>query len=153
MQLYLHDMSEYSNQEPDACGVYHYDYLDAYFQEPERSAYFIRIRGKIGGFALVRDVQGFGQRTVHTVAEFYIIKCYRGLGIGEEIARMLFDKQPGTWQIPVLEENGPAVKFWKQICWRYAGGKVRVLRSASWDGPIFEFSSPGIAHQVSEHAE
>lgn len=153
MQLYLHDVSEFTNQEPDACGVYHYSYLDNYFEEPEREAFFIRIRGKIGGFAMVRDVTGYGNRTVHTVAEFYIIKCYRRLGIGEEIARTLFDRQPGTWQVPVLDENAPAVRFWKQTTWRYAGGNVRLLRSASWDGPIFEFESPSFVPKAEEQSE
>jgi predicted acetyltransferase len=97
----------------------------------------------VAGFVLVRDIESFKGGPIHTVSEFFVLHSFRRLGIGEEIARMVFDQFPGAWQVAVLEENKVARSFWKTVVWRYTGGRMHEFRTSDFRGPIYEFSSPG----------
>jgi len=143
LQLYLHEMSRFDDRELDDSGRYAYPHLDRYFTEDSRFPYLIRVKGKLAGFVLVRDVPSVTNERIHTVAEFFIIEVYRRLGIGEEIARLVFDRLPGTWQVAQKEENAIGKAFWKQVIWRYTAKQFREFRTPDWHGPIFEFVSPG----------
>jgi predicted acetyltransferase len=110
----------------------------------------IRVKGKIAGFVLVRDIESFRGGVIHTVAEFFVLNMYRRLGIGEEIARMVFDKFPGQWQIAVQQQNKAGRAFWKTVIWRYTGGRMSEFRRSDWTGPIFEFRSPGAQKPTAE---
>lgn len=143
--MYLHELSEFDEAEVDELGNYHYEYLSCYWVEPERHPYFIRVKGKIAGFVFVRDTESISGDMIHTIAEFFVLNSYRQLGIGEEIARMVFDRITGRWRVAVPEENIVARLFWRTVIWRYTGGKQHEFRSPEWIGPIYEFSSPGVA--------
>jgi len=52
-QKYLHEMTNYYDDELDGEGNYHYGYFDAYFIQPERKAYFIYSDDRLAGFARI----------------------------------------------------------------------------------------------------
>ncbi len=143
LQLYLHEMSKYDDRPLSDDGRYQYPTFEAYFSEETRFPYLIRVKGKLAGFVLIRDIPSVTGDRVHTVAEFFVVEMYRRLGIGEEIARMAFDGMPGTWQVAQKEDNAVACAFWKQVIWRYTAKNFREYRTPDWHGPIFEFASPG----------
>jgi predicted acetyltransferase len=143
LDMYLHEMSAFSEIEMSDEGHMDYPHFSCYWVEPERHPFFVRVKGKLAGFVLVRDMESYRGRLIHTVAEYFILNSYRRLGIGEEIARIVFDHFPGQWQIAVQEDNKVARSFWKTVVWRYTGGKMHEFRTTDWRGPIYEFTSPG----------
>ena len=154
LNMYLHEMSAFDEIGLDEAGIFEYKHMSCYWVEPERHPFFARVKGKIAGFVLVRDIESLSGDTIHSVAEFFILNSYRRLGIGEEIARIVFDRFPGKWQIAVNEENRVARLFWKTVVWRYTGGKLHEFRSGDWEGTVLEFSSPGARPPVPEpHSE
>lgn len=144
MNMYLHEVSEYREMELDEEGNFPFPDLSCYWVEPDRRPYLIMVKGKCAGFVLVKDIESLTGHTIHTVPEFFLLNSYRGLGIGEEIARMVFDGHHGLWQIAVPEDNAVARTFWKRVIWRYTGGRLLEFRIQGWNGPVFEFSSPGV---------
>ena len=53
IELYEYDFSEFENSDVNAYGLYGYSYLDYYWTEKGRYAYFIKADGKLAGFAMV----------------------------------------------------------------------------------------------------
>ena len=143
LNMYLHEMSQFEAVRVGEDGNMEYPPFSCYWVEPERHAFLFKVREQIAGFGLIRDIESYKGAQVHTVAEFFIMHSYRRLGIGEEIARIVFDRFPGKWQVAVQEENKAARSFWKTVVWRYTGGKMHEFRTTDWKGPVFEFSSPG----------
>ncbi len=106
LELYAHDFSPYSGADVDDQGIYGYEYLDAYWTEPERHPFLLRVEGKWAGFALVRA----GDPT--DMAEFFVMRKYRRSGVGSDFARAVFARFPGRWQVREMRANEPAIAFW-----------------------------------------
>jgi predicted acetyltransferase len=142
MELYLYDFSEYDNADVNEHGLYEYDFLDAYWTEESRHPFFVRVNGKLAGFALVRlmDIEG---RPVYSMAEFFVMRKYRRRKVGQAFACQLFDQFPGAWHVAQEEGNQPSKAFWRKVIGEYTAGQYREIEIASWHGPVQEFESPG----------
>lgn len=124
MQYYLHDFSEFEEQPIRDDGRFEYQYLDHYWQDPNRYPFLIRLDGKLSGFALLR----FSMATMATtgqmdLVEFFIIRSNRRKGVATEAAKKLWDLFPGHWLVRVLQSNKPAYPFWKKAISVYTDGK------------------------------
>ena len=107
-QLYEHDFSEFTAEDVDEHGLFGYRYLDHFWTEPDRHPFLIRSNDHVAGFALVRSGRP------HDMAEFFILRKYRGHGVGLQAARALFAMFPGEWQVRELTANTPATAFWRR---------------------------------------
>ena len=78
------------------------------------------------------------------MAEFFIMRKYRRQGIGEYVARYIFDQFTGAWQVGQIYENKSAIAFWRRVINRYSQGDFQEhdLNSEIWHGPIQTFTSP-----------
>jgi len=76
------------------------------------------------------------------VADFFILKKYRGQGIGQAAAFQLFDQYPGPWTVSELILNLPAQAFWRTIIGRYSGRQFTDY--VSDDCFVQDFKSPGV---------
>jgi predicted acetyltransferase len=120
MQLYLYDLSEYEEGSVDSRGLFRPDeYFDRYWTEAGRHPFLIRVDGRLAGFALVREVE---PGTV-SVAEFFILRGRRRVGVGAAAAIGLFDLFRGTWRVAEQERNLPAQLFWRRVIGQYTDGK------------------------------
>ena len=123
VEFYLYDFTEYAPWDVGDDGRYGFDRLDSYFAEPERHPYLLRVDGKWGGFALVREGAEFlDGRTGADMAEFFVLRKYRRSGIGERLATTMFDTYRGLWQIREMRANVRAQSFWRAIIGRYTNG-------------------------------
>lgn len=123
MELYSYDFTEFDQSDVDEFGLYRNDYLDHYWTEKTRYPYLVRVAGKLGGFALVKTNVREDGTTYTFMAEFFIMKKYRGQGIGQTVAHYLFDQYPGDWEVAEIPQNLPAQAFWRKIIDRYTGGQ------------------------------
>ena len=140
LNMYLHEMSAFEDFEVADNGDFEYPNFSCFFVEPDRHPFIVRVKGKV---VLVKDIDSLRGGSIHTIPEFFIMHTYRRLGIGEEIARMVFDLFPGKWQVAVHEHNKVGRQFWKTVIWRYTGGVMHEFRTPGMDGPVYEFGSPG----------
>lgn len=122
MQLYSYDFTEFDGVDADEYGLYRYDYLDHYWTEEKRLPFLVRVAGNLAGFALVKKERKDDGSPYTYMAEFFIMKKYRGQGIGQAVAFQLFDLFPGEWQVSEIAQNYPAQAFWRKIIARYTQG-------------------------------
>jgi predicted acetyltransferase len=143
VELYLYDFSEYDQADVNEHGLYEYEYIDNYWTEPGRHAFFFRVDEKLAGFGLVREIQE-ENRTVHSLAEFFVMRKYRRQKAGSHFAGMLFDLLPGWWHVAQEEANLPSRAFWRKVITEYTGGQYSEISLPGWAGPVQEFDSAAV---------
>ena len=130
LELYQHDFSEFDGADLDEHGVYGYRYLDNYWTEPERHPLLFRVDGRWAGFALVRA------GTPHDMAEFFVMRKYRRHGVGTALAREVFARFPGEWQVRQMASNRSATAFWIRAI------PVDFVQERLDHGPVQRFTIP-----------
>jgi predicted acetyltransferase len=123
LQLHEHDISPFCSDEIDEDGLFPYPDFDLYWTTREHTPFLVRARGKIVGFALRVEEEMDDHTLFSFMADFFILKKYRGQGIGQAAAFQLFDQFPGLWTVSELKHNLPAQAFWRTIIGRYTGGQ------------------------------
>jgi predicted acetyltransferase len=128
LELYGHDFSELTGADVGADGRFGYRYLDAYWTDPARHPFLVRVDGRLAGFALVRS------GSPHDMAEFFVMRKYRRGGVGAEAARAVFAAFPGEWQVRELHANVGAVAFWRDAI------PVPFREDTNHEGPVQHFT-------------
>ena len=144
MELYLYDFTEFDPADVDEDGLYGYYHLPHYWSEPGRQPFLIQVDGHWAGFVLVSQHSLLGQPGVHTIAEFFVMRKYRRMGVGETAARLAFARFPGNWEVAEIAANLPAQAFWRQVISRLTGGSYTEveLDTEVWQGPLQKFDFP-----------
>lgn len=142
MELYLYDFSEFDGADLDENGRYGYEWLDSYVSDDGCYAYVIRIDSRLAGFALV-DHEVLNSDSDYSIAEFFVLKKYRGTGVGRFAAFQIFESLPGRWEIGQLKQNVPAQQFWRSVIAAYTCGNYdeSYWDDESWTGPIQSFDN------------
>jgi predicted acetyltransferase len=144
-QLYDYDFSEFDQSDVDANGLFIIEYLNTYWQEDGRYPFLVRVDGKLAGFVLVSRLPGKGAQgeEVHSIAEFFVMRKYRGLGVGRWVAFQVFDRFPGEWRVEEMSVNLPAQAFWRRVIGEYTAGAYveRIRDDEEWQGPEQIFKS------------
>jgi predicted acetyltransferase len=114
LELYAHDFSEFHDIEVGEDGRFGYKQLPLYWHEEGRRPFLVRVGGRIEGLVLVkRWSEMTGDANVWDMAEFFILRRYRRLGIGTRVAHEVWRLFPGQWEVRVMEANAGAQEFWK----------------------------------------
>ena len=110
MQLYLYDLAGPADLEIGADGAFgNREVIEPFWGfGTERAAHLIHVDGKLAGFALTREGSHYGVPGTREVSEFFILRRYRGHGVGERVAVELFDRLPGRWEVRALDRNTAA---------------------------------------------
>lgn len=145
LQLYLYDFTEFDGEDLNPAGLYEYPYFDQYWQEAGRSPLLIHVDGRLAGFALVRRLAEDEGGPASSMAEFFILRKYRRLGVGSRAAKMVFQRFPGRWHIAVLAENQPARLFWRKVVQEYTRGDFTevIQNDELWKGLVLFFHQEG----------
>jgi predicted acetyltransferase len=125
LELYIHDVCDlFPSVELGADGRFGYPKLPLYWSEPQtRFAYLVREQGRVAGFALAtRGSPVTADPHVLDVAEFFVIRKYRRLGVGRRAALLLWKCLPGKWTVRVSEGNRAALAFWSDIVAEFTSG-------------------------------
>ncbi len=116
-QLYSHDMSEVRETLPNAEGRYKDGRLPGYFDNPDACGYLISVREAPAGFAFVGGLTG----ELRTMGDFFVVRAARRERVGYRVARELFARHPGGWEIGFQAGNGGAPAFWRRLAADVAG--------------------------------
>ena len=130
LELYQHDLSEFDSRDVDARGLYDYAYIDDYWVDADRRPFLVEADGRWAGFALVRLGPPID------MSEFFVVRRFRRLGVGQQAALQLFREFPGTWQIRQLPRNPGATAFWRSVI------PVEYRESKTEDGLVQHFVIP-----------
>jgi predicted acetyltransferase len=126
LQYYLHDFSEFTRVAMDARGRFEYPYLAHYWRDPHRWPLLIRQNEHIVGLALVRqDSDPVDGQQYREMAEFFILRSYRQLGLGCAAARMIFERFSGPWQVAVLHSSEKAQTVWQAVMSTHVGSQYQ----------------------------
>jgi predicted acetyltransferase len=113
LELYAHDFSEFIELKLGADGRFGYEHLPLYWKEAGRHPFLITADGHWAGFAFVRrGSQISGDENVWDMAEFFILRGSRRLGVGRKAAHKVWKKFPGAWEVRVMDRNKKAKDFW-----------------------------------------
>jgi predicted acetyltransferase len=143
LEFYQHDLSDIWEQDLDARGEFGYS-LDRYWLDRACSPYIFRVAGHAAGFALV-DGQVKLPGGEYWMDQFFVMKKYRGKGVGGAAAAQVFALHPGTWQVGQMTANLTAQAFWRRTIGElFAGNYTEVeLTEGWWQGFVQSFKSPG----------
>lgn len=130
LEKYDYEFSQYDNRDVNKLGLYGYQYLDYYWTEKNRWAYFIEVDGKLAGFVMVNDYPEVEDRkTDFVISEFFVIYKYRRSGIGKQAFFKVLNLHKGTWQLKRHPKNMPSVYFWNKAVNEYTNGKYEMIES------------------------
>jgi len=126
MQFYIYDFTEFIKYDVEDNGLFApYPHLEDYWREEiNKFPYIIKKEDKYVGFVLVKLIES-EERSYFSIAEFFIMKKYRRLGIGKAIAVQLFDLHNGQWEVYQKDSNKPAQLFWKNVIKEYTKGRFK----------------------------
>ena len=140
MELYNYDFTEFEQEDVNEFGLYGYKYIDHYWTDEDRYPFFMRVNNKWAGFVLVRKTGVNSEGiNIYSIAEFFIMKKYRNAGVGKKIAIKIFDAFKGEWKVGQIENNVPAIHFWRNVISEYTKGNYDEIREDGWDGPKQRF--------------
>jgi predicted acetyltransferase len=129
LELYAHDFSEFHHLELGPDGRFGYPHLPLYWREPNRHPFLVSVDGQLAGLVFVKQgSETSGDETVWDMAEFFVVRGYRGRGIGTEIAHEMWRRIPGPWEVRVMESNVAAQRFWERAIGAFTGEPVESVR-------------------------
>jgi predicted acetyltransferase len=122
LELYAYDFTEFCDFDIGDNGLYGYPWLAHYWKKSTRYPYLIYVNQKIAGFVLLQQGCPFLDNTnIWDISEFFILKKYRHLGVGTNIALDTWAEFKGPWQVRVLQNNTHALTFWQQAIQAFTG--------------------------------
>jgi predicted acetyltransferase len=140
-ELYAHDFSEFHDVKVGEDGRFSYKHLPLYWSEAGRWPFLVKVSGELAGFVLVkRGSEVSGDEATWDMAEFFILRGDRGRGVGSEVAREVWRRFPGAWEVRVMKSNRAAGVFWKRVISGFAGELVRSTQFEK-DGTIWRMFS------------
>jgi ribosomal-protein-alanine N-acetyltransferase len=112
-------LGEVGHREPDQ--------LFRWFGDPNSFPLVILRSSEPVGFALVVRDPGAQPRAAvdYRMAEFFITRARRRLGIGATAVRLIFSRFAGRWEITEYLRNANAVSFWRRVVASYTRDNYR----------------------------
>jgi predicted acetyltransferase len=147
-QFYIYDFSEMTPADPDdfeleADGTFgRYEYMDAYWREPERIPLIIRSGGRVAGFAMLNGHSHSGRPVDRNMGEFFVLRKYRRAGVASAAVRAILPRYPGIWEAAIMQRNAAAKLFWPRAVAATPGVRdIETLEGdgVGWSGPILRF--------------
>lgn len=146
LQLYTHDFSEHwagtSKGDVQANGRFADYPLDDYWGRSRWWAALLHGGDRLAGFCLVNDHAHSGEPVGRNMAEFFVLRKYRGCGFGRIAAEQIFARFPGSWEVAVARKNVAALRFWQRATARASRRSEQDVDTAEWNGPILRFEWP-----------
>ena len=145
-QLYAYDFSEVLPADVDETGRFKAPWLEAYWSDPWRFPFLLRVDAHLAGFALVHQKSHLsGADDVWGMAEFFVLRRHRRAGVGMRAAHILFETHAGAWEVRQRAANVAATSFWRRAVAAFTAGRFteELVDDERWKGPVQRFTSGG----------
>jgi predicted acetyltransferase len=143
LELYVHDLSAmFLHVELGPDGRFGYPQMRSYLGGcSDRFAFLVRCDEHVAGFALAkRGSPAAKDPDVLDVAEFFVLRRYRGRGVGRAAAELLWDRLRGSWTVRASVKNPQAVSFWRGAIAAYTSNSAREFEHVDGSGKWTVFS-------------
>lgn len=125
LELYAHDFSEFLDLKLNSDGRFGYEQLPAYWKDDNHHPFLIMVDGHLAGFVFVRQgSQISADNNIWDMAEFFIVRGYRRLGVGNRVAHEIWKQFPGQWEVRVIDRNQQAKEFWGRAIGEFLGRTI-----------------------------
>ena len=132
LEKFDYEFSQYDGRDVNKLGLYGYPYLDCYWTDKDRRAYFIFVSGKLAGFAMIYNYREEGDpETDFQISEFFVMYKYRRLGVGKQAFFQLLDKHKGRCGLKCVSKNVSSVRFWENVINEYTNGQYKSMKIKS----------------------
>ena len=100
------------------------DQLKRWYADVRASPLVIMLGQNPVGFAMVARARAgmAGSDSDFRMAEFFIARAQRRLGVGRTAVQLIFDRFAGRWEITEYTRNPGAVRFWRRVVMLYTRG-------------------------------
>ena len=100
-------------------------------------AYVATVADRYAGFALVDRAAKVGS-DAHWMDQFFVVRKYRGAGVGRHLALRVLGSWPGPWEVGQMAENHVAQAFWRSVVAGCTSGEFeeRKLSTGRWQGVV-----------------
>ena len=149
-QLYMHDFSEFAeigtlHGEVASDGRFAHAALDDCWREEGWFPLLIRADRRLAGFALVSPWSALDRPLDWSVAEFFVLRKYRRARVGMRAGKLIFERFPGRWEVPVASSNRPALAFSRKTVRASIGRDAEECAGEGerWNGPVLCFEAGG----------
>ena len=130
LEKYDYEFSQWDKRDVNQLGLYGYQYLDYYWTEDKRWAYFILVDDKLAGFVMVIDLPEVHDReTDFQMAEFFVMYKYRRMGVGKQAFFKTLEMHQGRWQLKRHPGNSASVDFWDNVIYEYTKGQFELVKA------------------------
>jgi predicted acetyltransferase len=145
LELYQHDLSDIWDQDLDEHGDYGF-MLDRFLHNPSCKTFVFTVDDKYAGCALVDKSVRFPENELW-MSQFFVMKKYRGAGVGRVAANHIFDHVRGRWEVGQMAGNMPALKFWTGVIGAYTGNNFTSAEfdNEAWHGTLQIFDNTLVA--------
>jgi len=112
-------LGEVGHREPDQ--------IARWFGDPNAYPLVIASSAQPVGFAMVARAapRADGRSVDYRMAEFFVSRPHRGLGIGRGAVQLILDRFAGRWEIVEYQRNPGAVNFWRRVVSIYTRGRYK----------------------------
>ena len=112
-------LGEVGHREPDQ--------IAHWFGDPNTYPLIIVKGSEPVGFARVLRAVATGttQRIDYRMAEFFVMRTRRRLGIGQTAVQLILSRFAGRWEISEYLRNTVAVSFWRRVVASYTRGRYQ----------------------------
>jgi predicted acetyltransferase len=133
---YIYDMSVFMGWKINSTGSYdvNFSLLDEYWDSPDNHPYIIMYDDEIAGFSLLRRYPG--SATIYDIGQFFVLRKFKGKGVGRDAFRQSVSLYPGKWLTRVLNKNESALKFWLKVIGELSNGNYRHETEVDGDLPM-----------------
>lgn len=121
LEKYNYEFSQYDKRQYDNNGLFGYKYLNNYFTEESRHAYFIYVDDTLAGFALINKYKECERPIDWSMAEFFVSYNFRRQGVATEAVRQIFDIHKGFWHIKYHRKNIASAVLRNKVAKMYDG--------------------------------
>lgn len=116
-QYYAYESSDWEQEDVEIDGRFyiHEEHLARYWQSPRWSAELILVDGFIAGFLLIEGSELPGYESALELADLFVLKKYRRLGIGSAVATQLLGSGEDAWLVRFYRQDEAAQAFWRHV--------------------------------------
>lgn len=116
-QYYAYESSDWEQEDVEVDGRFyiHEEHLARYWQEPRWSAELILVDGYIAGFLLVEGSELPGLEGSLELADLFVLKKYRRLGVGSAVASQVLGRGADAWLVRFYRQDEAAQAFWRAV--------------------------------------
>lgn len=127
LEKYNYEFSQYDKRKFGANGLFGYKYLDNYFSDNDRFAYYIMVDDELAGFALINKYHECERPIDWSMAEFFVSYNFRRLGVATKAVDLIFLKHRGCWHIKYHKDNKASAVLWNNVAKKYSNDNYELV--------------------------